>query len=332
MKISICIPTFNRAPELAQLLDSIAAQRGHGLDVEVVISDNASTDGTDALVEQRSAALSIVYRRQPTNVGFDRNLLSAVAIASGEFCWLFGSDDILEAGALRSLEELLLTHPSLGGMSVGSQGYSADLEARRFVRDNVSSQFNADVVLIGRDAVAGAIGPWLGYMSGLIVKSTAWNRVVEEMDVSPFFSGYVHLYVVLAMLGPTTRWLASPRRLVGCRLDNESFGTGDEFARTRLDLVEFERVFRATLGGRSPVFHHVQQMVAGFFIRGHFMNAKRVGVSARYWRQAIPAAFRSYGHYRLFWTTLLPVMATPRPALLFARRLYGALRARRDSH
>ena len=46
VRLSICIPTYNRAVELRPLLDTIVAQTGHGLDVEIVISDNASTDNT----------------------------------------------------------------------------------------------------------------------------------------------------------------------------------------------------------------------------------------------------------------------------------------------
>ena len=49
-KLSICIPTFNRGDFLKRLLvDILENERSH--EVEIVISDNASTDNTDEVVE-----------------------------------------------------------------------------------------------------------------------------------------------------------------------------------------------------------------------------------------------------------------------------------------
>ena len=46
IKLSICIPTYNRKGNLSELLDALAEMIGEARDIEVIISDNASTDGT----------------------------------------------------------------------------------------------------------------------------------------------------------------------------------------------------------------------------------------------------------------------------------------------
>ena len=43
----------------------------------------------------------IVYHVNEVNIGPDKNFLKAVSISSGEYCWLFGSDDKVADGAVK---------------------------------------------------------------------------------------------------------------------------------------------------------------------------------------------------------------------------------------
>ena len=108
IKLSICIPTYNRADFLAATLESILPQVTE--DIEVVVSDNASTDHTAAVVQSFQERLPhLVYFRQPANQGRDRNYLQAVRSAQGEYCWLLGDDDLLEEYAVSTLLNSHLT-------------------------------------------------------------------------------------------------------------------------------------------------------------------------------------------------------------------------------
>ncbi|GAB0058340.1 hypothetical protein SIID45300_02688 [Candidatus Magnetaquicoccaceae bacterium FCR-1] len=106
--LSVCIPTYNRAEHLAATLDSLLVAR-RDFDVEIVISDNASSDTTLEVCRQYvNQHPNIVYTRNTTNLGADLNYLKVVSTASGSYCWLFGSDDIAEsesiARILKSIE------------------------------------------------------------------------------------------------------------------------------------------------------------------------------------------------------------------------------------
>ena len=52
--ISICIPTYNRAELLDYCLENLAALKDCGRPVEIVISDNGSTDRTPEVIEAHS--------------------------------------------------------------------------------------------------------------------------------------------------------------------------------------------------------------------------------------------------------------------------------------
>jgi len=83
--LSLCIPTYNRASLLEPMLQSLCRQcAAFGERVEIVVSDNASTDATPAVVATASAIHPIRYFRNDENVG-SRNFVLAVEQASGEY-------------------------------------------------------------------------------------------------------------------------------------------------------------------------------------------------------------------------------------------------------
>ncbi len=328
MRISICIPTYNRALQLRQLLDSIVRQNGHDLDVEVVVSDNASEDDTAAVVEEYArTGMTIVYERHAANLGFDRNMLHVLTLANGDYCWLFGSDDVLEDGAFARITRLFAHHPSPTGINVGSNGYSCDLRQRIRHHDHISSDFPVETVLHGRDAIVHGIGPWgLGYISAILIRRQAWNETVATSPVENYLNGYIHIYVLTRLLNDGSTWICLPDRLVGWRSGNDSAVGSDPFKRTRLDIVGFDQSFGGALGRDNAAYHATMRKVATFYIRSHFMNAKVQGVDASYWRRALPMTIASYWRYPSFWIRTLPIGLVPRPMLMIARSLLRKVR------
>jgi glycosyltransferase involved in cell wall biosynthesis len=106
--LTIAIPTFERADKLDLLLTSLAPQIAALPQVELLISDNASTDGTAAVVEKHMAAgLRCTYILNASNIEADPNFLQCYERAQGRFVWIFGDDDVLLPGALGFVVKLL---------------------------------------------------------------------------------------------------------------------------------------------------------------------------------------------------------------------------------
>ncbi|MEU8275509.1 glycosyltransferase family 2 protein [Microbispora bryophytorum] len=105
--VSIGIPVRNGADRLEEAVRSVLAQDHERL--EVVISDNASTDGTEELCRRLAREdPRVVYHRQPRNIGIVGNFTEALRLARGEFFRWMGDDDRLEPHCVsRSLEPLL---------------------------------------------------------------------------------------------------------------------------------------------------------------------------------------------------------------------------------
>lgn len=90
--VSIGLPVYNGARFLSQTLDSLLAQTFD--DFELIVSDNASTDGTAAICADYAARdARIRYIRQKKNIGAPRNWSFVVTVARGRyFKWASGND------------------------------------------------------------------------------------------------------------------------------------------------------------------------------------------------------------------------------------------------
>jgi glycosyltransferase involved in cell wall biosynthesis len=93
--VSIGLPVRNGETRLKAVVGSVLAQNHP--DIELVISDNASTDGTEDFCRELARTDSRVrYHRQPTNVGLLNNFITAIGLARGEYFRWIGDSDTLE--------------------------------------------------------------------------------------------------------------------------------------------------------------------------------------------------------------------------------------------
>ncbi|TYB69596.1 glycosyltransferase family 2 protein [Nonomuraea sp. PA05] len=93
--VSIALPVRNGADRLAAVVRSVLAQDHQH--IELVISDNASTDGTEELCRDLAADdPRIVYHRHAENVGLLGNFQHAARISKGAYVRWIGDDDRLE--------------------------------------------------------------------------------------------------------------------------------------------------------------------------------------------------------------------------------------------
>ena len=108
--LTIGIPTYCRADLLDLCLASVLPQvEAASPDVECVVSDNASTDHTVQVLEKyKSQFRCLKISRNETNIGIIGNITkTASELASGNFVFLIGDDDVLTTGAVaRILSEL----------------------------------------------------------------------------------------------------------------------------------------------------------------------------------------------------------------------------------
>lgn len=115
LKLSICIPTFERADFLNYLLLNLSTNI-HILefDYEIVISDNASSDLTEDVVKKYSSKLPIRYFKQIKKLSVIQNYDFVLKQAIGEFSIYVADDDLLDLSVLNSSIFELSLMPDVG--------------------------------------------------------------------------------------------------------------------------------------------------------------------------------------------------------------------------
>lgn len=106
MLVSVCIPTYQGAAYLGQAIDSVLGQELQ--DFELVVVDDASTDGTEELVGQYTDP-RLRYLRNPRNLGPELNWNRCLAEAQGQYIKILPQDDVLAPGCLSRQAAVLQT-------------------------------------------------------------------------------------------------------------------------------------------------------------------------------------------------------------------------------
>ncbi|MEX2016616.1 MAG: glycosyltransferase [Candidatus Hydrogenedentales bacterium] len=107
---TVAIPVFNQRDFIAQTVRSALDQ--DMVELEVLVVDNASSDGTGHVVQGIAAEDARVrYVRQPANIGMARNFSACISLARGEFVQILCADDALEPGCTAALADALTRHP-----------------------------------------------------------------------------------------------------------------------------------------------------------------------------------------------------------------------------
>lgn len=109
--LSIAIPSWNTRDLLAQCLESVF-RGSDGLSREVIVVDNASSDGSGDMVAARYPQVHLIRNR--TNVGFAGACNVAYKQSTGRYFMLLNSDTVVLEDALKSMVEFMDEHPDAG--------------------------------------------------------------------------------------------------------------------------------------------------------------------------------------------------------------------------
>jgi glycosyltransferase involved in cell wall biosynthesis len=108
-RVSVVVPTFNGASFVEEALKSILSQ-SHP--VEIIVVDDASTDGTKSILESFGDAIRVIHLSQnsggparPLNIGIDA--------AEGEFIAVLDQDDIFHRNKIEAQVKVMRDNPGL---------------------------------------------------------------------------------------------------------------------------------------------------------------------------------------------------------------------------
>jgi len=124
--LTIAIPTYNRAALLDKQLAWLAqAIKGFEDECEILVSDNCSTDNTQAVIEKWQTTLSnITFKsnKNHQNLGVVKNIMYCLSSATTKYVWTIGDDDPIQDRAISYVISKLRLHEDLSLLFLNFSG------------------------------------------------------------------------------------------------------------------------------------------------------------------------------------------------------------------
>lgn len=195
-RLSICIPTYNRIASLKPLLEQLCTllekHSGDGAGIEICVSDNGSTDGTWEVLEQlKLSCASVQIRRNKENEGFGRNFWSVAEMATGDFIYFTGDDDLFREEALEML--LLQTGEGAPDLTLLNSHPTAHLAGSSYSSGET-------VVLDSLERYLEVLGVFHGSFIGNLLFRRSSFEAHRDIGDAVFQSAYPHLFPVFRTL------------------------------------------------------------------------------------------------------------------------------------
>jgi alpha-1,3-rhamnosyltransferase len=189
-KVVIRVPCFNHEKYVGLCLESIAAQDYPHLDVIVV--DDASTDGTATIAEALSRRFGFRFQRNAQNIGLPATLNKMMGLVSDyDFVFSIASDDILAPSAIGSMVAALSCSPEAVGVYGDVEYINAEGASLGYMRNDKLTGDIFERVLFNEGAI-----PW----TWIMWSDAAYRRFGGYDESMPLEDSYA--FVKMAKLGP----------------------------------------------------------------------------------------------------------------------------------
>lgn len=303
--LTIIVPTYNRATHLVTLLGALRAElQGLETFVEVLVSDNASTDSTPEVTAAAAhdwPALKI--QRHDQNLGPEGNFLSCIPRVSSRYFWIIGDDDCPKRGVLAKVVQLLTermpallymqsewVNPLLGP----DQGEPID-ELR--ISDLSALQF------------AKSVHVWVTYISGMVIDKDRLLDVLGDHSINRFdATSLVQLGWVLPLLRSEGPFLFIYDKCILATSDNSGgYGLLTVFG------ANFTRIVNESFGFNHPL---ARALIVGNitqYLPSRIWEARTPGRQTYHTTESPWKALNEQmGSYWLHWLLLVPLGRFPR--------------------
>lgn len=181
-RVSVIVPNYNHARYLAQRVDSILGQTWG--DYEVIILDDASTDGSQAVIEtycRNSRIRSIVNTANSGSACHQWN--RGMREARGEYVWIAESDDYADVRFLETMVARLDARPAVGLVYCDSHNVAANGEIigrqSEYYRLQGVARWGKDFDNTGLEEVRDQLMYWnsIPNASAVLIRKTVYERV-----------------------------------------------------------------------------------------------------------------------------------------------------------
>lgn len=318
--LSIAIPTYNRAGYLFEALQALIAQLDETVStlVEIIISDNASTDHTQALVQGMQTdypQIQVTYFRQAETVNGNANIHNAAKLARGTFVYILSDDDVLLPGALPRLLSEVDTDPMLDAVCLNLRSFAltpSEVTPPVF-------RMAGDLTTSDSDEALVQTGTFLTFISAMAFR----RELVDFNDYTcRINTALPHTYLFLDVLARMRTLLITSTPFLAVRANNSGgYNFFEVFVTNFHQALKYaeEIGFSASATKKVMSQHLVQHIGRSVYA---FKNYGAIGQLKPDYADGARRMLRVYWGNPFFWLGVMPLMLLPSQYARFMRRLW----------
>ena len=191
---SIVIPTVGRIDALKDALLVFKDQiLQYETEVELIVSDNGSSDGTYSELSQNADYGWLTYHRFEDQVDYVDSIQRAISLSNGKYIIFFGDDDIPFPSFVYSVLQLIKHYPNVGlihfNVIIGKD--YGDYVFRNLKMENPLYEAPLELAKIDEMLYKHPIS--MSFITTVVFSRDIWNRGIKLFDTS--LKGYPHLSI-----------------------------------------------------------------------------------------------------------------------------------------
>lgn len=318
--LTVAVPTYNGSKTIRNMLDILLPQVTD--EVEVIISDNCSTDETPEIVRAYQADYPFIrYVRNERNLQADGNFLQCTRIAQGRFVMLISDDDIITEGAIARILNFLRKNPNVSLAFLESASFRdkyidiAHCEPTRNVKKPVT-----DIVTTDKAVFLDYSITLFGFTSSYV-----WSRERLSQIENP--EQYFGTYFLQAYL--CIKCSDQPDDVLGV-IHGLNIGIGSYGIIGNYDTAEVEGLFWHKMMEDAVASGYPRKKMEEFYLwkiiflcRNSIVRERAVGVKKTHVKNVLKATWK----YPKAWIQLYPFLLAPpflcKIALAIVRKKQG---------
>lgn len=270
-KVSVVIPTYNRAEYLPQCIESILGQSFR--DFEVLLIDDGSTDTT---LEAVSAYCPPVTYVRQENQGAPAAYNTGIRLARGPYVAFVDSDDVLLEGALQAGTDCLDQHPEVGfshgrACAIDQRGHVIGFTRRPHCKGSCvrSGTDELKLLLLGNYVCHSSVMVRRSCFEVVGLYDPAFCRGSEDFDM---WVRVAKRYAVAYIDKPLARFRIHDRSISSGREVAEIEWAHHQILRSVFDDQELGHAYRRV---RRKAYSHLYLLLADIAISQHDVKAAR---------------------------------------------------------
>jgi abequosyltransferase len=303
----MAIPTYNRAESLRVVLDSIISQVSDKYKLEIIISDNASTDNTSDITKQYQEKYQYIkYFRNEFNKGIDYNISKAVELSSSDYVMLLSDDDLLLDGSLEHLISLINMNDEVSFFYINGTGFKKTFKGIEFFKGPVINNLD-DIIFYDKNQFIKFLRYQITFVSAFLLHRKTWNLNTNKEQ---YFGTDIYLsYDLLHLLANSKKFMYIGKPLIGVHASYTpgNYRIFNAFAFQWRNLLLNKAI---ELGYDKNIMNSLFRQTVNS-LKGRIKSIKKGNVNAKIDFQTWKLIFISTYDTPAFWLKLLPVLLTP---------------------